>query len=80
MPLLTRFFQCLISSDRTFLAGTSHRKFHTHDREPQNDQEQNVEQHKCTAASLTCHIWEFPHITDADRTPCRQQDEPQPRL
>ena len=37
MPFLPRLFQRLISAHRTFLTGAAHRKFHRHNRQPQDD-------------------------------------------
>ena len=80
MPLLARLFQHLIGTHRAFAAGTAHSKFHGHNGQTQNDQEQQVKQYKGTAAALTCHIRKFPHVANADGTACRQQDEAQPRF
>ena len=80
MPLLARLFQHLIGPHRAFAAGTAHSKFHGHNGQTQNDQEQQVKQYKGSSAALTCHIRKFPHVANADGTACRQQDEAQPRF
>ena len=66
VPLLARFFQCLIGPHRALAGSTPHRKLHRHDGQAQNDQKEQVEQHKCAAAALTGNIRELPHVADAD--------------
>ena len=77
VPLLPRLFQRLIRPHRTFAGGTSHGKFHGHDRQTQNDQKDQVEQYKSTAAALTCNIRKLPHVADADGTACGKQNKAQ---
>ena len=80
VPLLARFFQCLIGPHRALAGSTPHRELHRHDGQAQNDQKEQVEQHKCAAAALTGNIRELPHVADADGTACRKQNEAQPGL
>lgn len=68
VPLLARLFQCLIGVHRAFAGSAAHRKFHGHDGQAQNDEEDQVEQHERAAAALTCDIRELPHVANADGT------------
>ena len=77
VPLLARLFQCLISAHRALTGGAAHRKFHSHDGQAQNDQEDQIKQYECAAAALSGDIREFPDVSDADGTACRQQNEAQ---
>ena len=77
VPLLARLFQCLISAHRALAGGAAHRKFHSHDGQTQNDQEDQIKQYECAAAVLSGDIREFPDVSDADGTACRQQNEAQ---
>ena len=75
VPLLPRLFQCLIRPHRAFAGGTSHGKFHGHDGQTQNDQKDQVEQYKGTAAALPGNIRELPHVADADGTARGKQNK-----
>ena len=77
VPFLAGFFQCIVGFDRALLAGTSNRKFHSHNRKTQDCQKDQVKQYKCTAAALSGHIRELPHISDSDGTAGRNQNESQ---
>ena len=73
--------------DRTLYAVSQDEKkpahtgeLHGHDGQTQNDEEQQVEQHKSAAAALTCHVRELPHISDADRAASGKEDEPESRF
>ena len=80
VPLLTGLFEGLIGAHRALVAGTAHGELHGHDGQTQNDEEQQVEQHKSAAAALTCHVGELPHISDADRAASGKEDEPESRF
>ena len=75
VPLLPRLFQRLIRPHRAFAGGASHGKLHGHDGQTQNDQKDQVEQYKSTAAALTGDIRELPHIADADGAACGKQNK-----
>ena len=80
MPFLPRFFQCLISFYRTFLAGSANGKLHSHNRQSKYHQKDQVTQYKRTAAAFSCNIRKFPDITDSDGTSGRYQDKSHTRL
>lgn len=47
---------------------------------PRNSHDQKkyqIYQNKCSSTKLSTHIWEFPHIPDANGTPCGYKDEAQ---
>ena len=77
VPFLAWFLQSVIGFDRAFLAGTSNRKFHGHNRQSQDSQEDQIKQYECTATALSGHVREFPDVSDSDGTACRNQDESQ---
>ena len=77
MPLLPRLFQCLIGAHRAFAGGAPHGKLHGHDGQTQNDQKNQVEQHKGTAAALPGNIRKLPYVADADGTACGKQNKAQ---
>ena len=70
MPLASRFFQLLISLNRTFAACTSHRKFHRKNRNTHNSQKQQIDYDKNAAAVCSNHIWKTPYISDTDGASC----------
>ena len=77
MPFLARFLQSVVSFDRAFLAGTSNRKLHSHNRKSKDSQEDQVKQYECTAAALSGHVRELPDISDSDGAACGNQNESQ---
>ena len=75
VPLLARFFQCLIGPHRAFAGSAAHCKLHGHNGQAQNDQKEQVEQHKYAAAILARYGWEAPHIANADGAACADQQK-----
>ena len=77
MPFLTGFFQRLQHFHGTFLARATEGKLHGHHGQTQNKQKQDIKQHEETAAGRCDHRREFPHVSKADCTARRQQNEAQ---
>ena len=77
VPFLAWFLQSVVSFDRAFLAGTSNRKLHSHNRQSQDSQEDQIKQYECTATALSGHVRKLPDISDSDGTACGNQDESQ---
>ena len=61
-----------------FLARPTDRKFHNHDRQSQQRQEQQIQQHKGCAAVLAGDIRKTPDIAQTDRTACGNQKKTKP--
>ena len=64
----TRFFQFVISADRTFAAGASDGQFHSQNRDGQDNQKDQVEKHEYAAAVVSGDIRKTPDVADADGT------------
>ena len=77
MPLCSLGFQCLICGGNAVSARTSDTKFTDHNRNSHDQKEYQIYQNKCSSTELSTHIWEFPHISDANGTPCGYKDEAQ---
>ena len=80
VPFLPRFFKCLISFYRTFLAGSANGKLHSHNRQSKYHQKDQVTQYKRATATFSCNVRKFPDITDSDGTSGRYQDKSHTRL
>ncbi len=74
-PFAAFLLQRTVDIKRAGLGGTSHRKFHDHDRQSQHQQADDVHQHEASAAVLSAHPGELPDISAADRAACGQHDE-----
>ena len=59
-------------------AGAAHGELHDHDGQPQNDQEQQIDQHKGRSAVFARDVGKAPYIAQADGAPGGDQDESQP--
>ena len=79
MPLAARLLERLIRPHRTFLARTADGKFHRHDRQTEDEQEQHITHDERAAAVLTDHPWELPYVAHADGAACGKQDEAEAR-
>ena len=77
VPFASLRLQLLIETDRTLLAGTAQGKLNGHDRNSQDQQEKQVDQHKCTAAVLSHHVREFPDIPDPNGAAGTEQNKAQ---
>ena len=55
------------------------RKLHHHDRQPQNHEEYQVDEEKCSATVLPCNIGETPHVPQPYCAPGADEDKPQTR-
>ena len=64
-----------IRPHRTFLARTADGKFHRHDRQTEDEQEQHITHDERAAAVLTDHPRELPYVAHADGAACGKQDE-----
>ena len=79
VPLAARLLERLIRPHRTFLACTADGKFHRHDRQTEDEQEQHIAHDERAAAVLTDHPRELPYVAHADGTACGKQDEAETR-
>ena len=75
-PFLAGLLQRLIHLDRTLLGGAAHGELHGHDRQAQNQQAEDVHEHKSAAAVLAGHPREFPHVAAPDGAARREHDKP----
>ena len=75
VPLAARLLERLIRPHRTFLARTADGKFHRHDRQTEDEQEQHIAHDERAAAVLTDHPRELPYVAHADGAACGKQDE-----
>ena len=80
VPAAALGLQRLITLHRALAASTANCQLHGQHRHTHDGQEQQVEQHKHTAAILTRHVGEFPHVADADGAAGTYQNEAQPGL
>ena len=75
VPLAARLLERLIRPHRTFLARTADGKFHRHDRQTEDEQEQHIAHDERAAAVLTDHPRKLPYVAHADGAACGKQDE-----
>ena len=59
-------------------ARASDRQLHREDRSTHNNEENQIEEDKDASAVCTRDIRELPHISDADRAACADQQETKP--
>ena len=78
MPFLAGFFELLIHSDRACLGSTAHGKLHSHARQTEQKQAENIDQDESAAAVLTGHPRKLPYVSAADGTTGAQQNEAKP--
>ena len=79
VPLAALGFQRPVGGAGAAAARTPHGQLHRQHRDPHAEQEQQIEQHKHTAAALAGQGGEPPDIADADGAARADQDEAQPR-
>ena len=67
-----------IGSDDVPAAGAPQRQLHHHDRIPQRDEEEEVDQHEDRAAVLPADEGEAPDVPEPDGAPGGEKNEPEP--
>ena len=77
MPFTALLFQYIEGRGNTLLAGSANCKFHDHDRQPQNDQKEQIDQNERRTAVLSRYVGKTPYISKTDGTTCRYQDKAQ---
>ena len=78
VKIRTFWFQGVHGFRRALAARPSYCKLADQDRQSHTYQKYQVDQHKSRAAILSCHIWKFPHIPEADGAACGYKDETKP--
>ena len=74
-PFVAGLFKLLIHVERTCPGPTPDGKFHRHDRQTENEQADQIDQHKAATPVLSAHPRKFPYIAAADGTSCRDHDK-----
>ena len=80
VPFAAGRLQSLIAQHCAFAAGPAHGQLHRQHGHAHNQQKQQIKQHEHTAAVLSRHIGEFPHIANTNGTAGANQQKAQPRL
>ena len=77
MPLASLWLQHVEGHGRTLLASSSHSELHHYNGKSQDQQEEQVHQHKSAPSVSPCDIGESPYISQSDGTACGDQDKSQ---
>ena len=75
VPFCALRLKLLIHPNGAYLRSAPDGKFDGHDRQTQNDEEDQIQQHKRAAAVLPRHPRKLPHVAHADGAAGRKQDE-----
>ena len=76
LPQLILRLQHPVGTHRTLSGMPPYSQLHSQHRQPHNQQEQEIKQHKNAAAILSCHIRKPPYIAYADGTTGTNQNKP----
>lgn len=77
MPAAADRFENIKTFGRAAAAASADSKFTDHDRNPHNQEEQQINQNKSGPAELAAEIRKLPNIPDANSTAGTNQDKPQ---
>ena len=77
MPVGAGGLQPLEGQGDAPLAGPAHGQLHHHDGQTQNDQKQQIQQHKSRSAIFPCDIGKAPHVAQADGAARRDEHKAQ---